>query len=83
MAEKKKFKDFESALTRLEEITKLLESGEVKLEEAMASYAEGIEIAEFCQKKLSEVEKEITILKEKNREFRQASKAADEDDDDD
>ncbi len=60
------FKDFESALERLEEITAQLESGEAKLEQSIALYTEGIEIAAFCGKKLTEAEKKITILREKN-----------------
>jgi len=65
-ATKIKFKDFESALQRLEEITTQLESGEAKLEKSIALYTEGIEIAAFCTLKLTEAEKKITILKEKN-----------------
>jgi exodeoxyribonuclease VII small subunit len=67
MAEKKKYKDFESAIARLEEITGQLESGEIKLEESIALYTEGVEIAEFCNKKISEAEKKITMLKEQNK----------------
>ncbi len=69
MAEKKKFKDFETAIARLEEITDQLESGEIKLEESIALYTEGVEIAEFCNKKISEAEKKITKLKEQNKEL--------------
>ncbi|MCX6828123.1 MAG: exodeoxyribonuclease VII small subunit [candidate division Zixibacteria bacterium] len=64
MTAKKKYKDFESALTRLEEITERLESGEAPLEESLALYSEGVEIAGFCTGKLAEAEKKITILKE-------------------
>ncbi len=70
MAESKiKFKDFESALARLEEITELLEAGEAKLEESIKLYTEGVEIAAFCGKKLNEAEKKITLIKEKNKEL--------------
>ena len=69
MAQKKKFKDFESAMARLEEITDQLESGEKKLEESIALYTEGVEIATFCNKKISEAEKKITKLKEQNKEL--------------
>jgi len=66
---KKKFKDFESALARLEEITAKLESGETSLEESISLYTEGVEIAGFCFQKLSEAEKKITILQKKNAEL--------------
>jgi len=65
----KKYKDFESALERLEEITERLESGETKLEESIDLYTEGIEIAGICTKKLADAEKKVKILKEKNREM--------------
>ena len=67
MAEKAKkiqFEDFETALARLEEITRDLESGEIKLDETLALYTEGVKIAEFCRRKLTEAEKKILVLKE-------------------
>ncbi|MBN1211414.1 MAG: exodeoxyribonuclease VII small subunit [candidate division Zixibacteria bacterium] len=66
MTAPKKYKDFEAAINRLEEITGFLESGEVKLEEAIKLYTEGLEIAGFCDKKLSEAEKKVKIITEKN-----------------
>ncbi len=65
----KKYKDFESALERLEEITERLESGETKLEESIDLYTEGIEIAGVCTKNLADAEKKVKILKEKNRKM--------------
>jgi exodeoxyribonuclease VII small subunit len=69
MIKKKNFKDFESALARLEEITGRLESGETKLEEAITLYTEGVEIAGFCSGKLAEAEKKITVLKELGKDL--------------
>lgn len=66
MTSKKNYKDFESALSRLEEITDKLESGVVTLEESIGFYTEGMEIAAFCTKMLTEAEKKIAILKEMN-----------------
>ena len=65
MAAKKQYKDFESALKRLEEITELMESGDVSLETSIDFYTEGLDIAKYCNKKLSEAEKKIKIIKEK------------------
>lgn len=65
MTSKKQYKDFESALNRLEEITELMESGNVSLEVSIDLYTEGLDIAKYCNKKLSEVEKKIKIIKEK------------------
>ncbi|MFQ5452809.1 MAG: exodeoxyribonuclease VII small subunit [Candidatus Zixiibacteriota bacterium] len=65
----KKYKDYESALGRLEEITSLLESGEMALEESIQLYTEGLEISKFCDKKLTEVEKKIKIISEQNNKL--------------
>lgn len=62
----KQYKDFESALVRLEEITSQLESGEKSLEESIKLYTEGLEISKFCNEKLSEAEKKIKIIAERN-----------------
>lgn len=56
MSAKSKAQDFESAVDRLEEITDLLESGEVSLEESIKLYSEGIEMAGLCNEKLTEAE---------------------------
>jgi exodeoxyribonuclease VII small subunit len=64
---KTKIDDFEKALARLEEITEKLESGEVKLEDSMALYSEGAELAALCNKKLNEAEKKIKVIKEQNQ----------------
>jgi len=66
MAAPKKYKDYESAMTRLEEITEQLESGEVKLEEAIGLYTEGLEIARFCNEKLNEADAKIKIIADKD-----------------
>jgi exodeoxyribonuclease VII small subunit len=66
MGDKKKYKDYESAMVRLEEITDQLESGEPKLDEAITLYTEGLEIAKFCDQKLEEAEKKIKLITEKD-----------------
>jgi exodeoxyribonuclease VII small subunit len=66
VAGKKQYKDFESALSRLEEITELMESGDVPLEQSIDLYTEGLEIAKYCSQKLSEAESKIKIIKEKS-----------------
>ncbi len=66
MSAQKKPRDYESAIERLEEITDLLEAGETSLDESIKLYTEGIEIARFCGKKLTEAEAKIKIIREKN-----------------
>jgi exodeoxyribonuclease VII small subunit len=66
MVTQKKYKDYEAAMTRLEEITEQLEAGTPKLEEAIKLYTEGLEIARYCHEKLAEAEAKIRIIAEKN-----------------
>ncbi len=66
MATKKKYRDFESAVERLEEITDQLEAGETPLEDSIKLYTEGLEIAQYCEKKLTEAQKKIKIIREKD-----------------
>lgn len=66
MPPRKKLKDFESALARLEEITEKLESGEESLEKSIDLYTEGLEIAKLCNKKLNDAEEKIKIIAERD-----------------
>lgn len=66
MAAGKKYKDYESAMARLEEITASLEAGEAGLEEAIKLYTEGLEIAKYCDERLREAEEKIKVIAEKN-----------------
>lgn len=58
----KKIQNFEQAMTRLEEISRLLEGGEISLEDSIKLYEEGTKLIDLCQKKLNEAEKKILIL---------------------
>lgn len=69
MPAKKKNKDFESSLKRLEEITAVLEDGEASLEESIELYTEGLQIAKDCSQNLNEAEKKIKIIMEKNKQL--------------
>jgi exodeoxyribonuclease VII small subunit len=62
---RKKYKDFETAVERLEEITDLLEAGETSLEDSIKLYTEGLEIARWCDEQLSEAEKKIKVITER------------------
>lgn len=53
---------FEIAFQRLEEIARLLENGEVSLEESVQLYEEGMKLIRFCADKLTEAEKAILVL---------------------
>lgn len=61
-----KFTSYEKAVERLEEITALLESGETGLENSIALYTEGLQLAKLCNEKLNEAESSIKQILEKN-----------------
>jgi exodeoxyribonuclease VII small subunit len=57
-----KVKDFESALTSLEEIVVQLEGGDLSLDRALELFEEGIQISRFCSSKLEEAERKVEVL---------------------
>jgi len=70
MSRKKEYKDFEGALSRLDEIVAALEAGELPLEQSIALYTEGVEIAGLCNRKLAEAEGKIAILSKMAEKFK-------------
>jgi exodeoxyribonuclease VII small subunit len=58
----KKSQNFEQAMKRLEEISQILESGEISLEDSIKLYQEGTKLIEFCQGKLDEAQKTVQKL---------------------
>ena len=57
-----KTKDFETALQRLEEIVKKLETGDLPLASALELFEEGVTLSRFCHTKLDEAERKVEIL---------------------
>lgn len=53
---------FEEALEELEEQVRLLESGDLPLEEALEVYKYGIELSKLCVTKLNTVKQEVEKL---------------------
>lgn len=64
--EKKSFRDM---MLRLEEITALLESDKIQLEDSITLYEEGIEISAVCLSSLRDAELKITELKNRLTEI--------------
>jgi exodeoxyribonuclease VII small subunit len=83
----KKERSFEDAMARLEAIVAELEGDDRGLEKQFALFQEGMELARFCDHKLTEVEKSVEIvLKESSEEWKTEpfhSDAQPEPDDDD
>lgn len=55
---------FEKAMGQLERIVQELESEELPLEKAIKKFEDGIKLSKFCNQKLEESEKKITVLME-------------------
>ncbi|MDN0076258.1 exodeoxyribonuclease VII small subunit [Crenobacter sp. SG2303] len=53
---------FETALSQLEELIQAMESGDMPLEAALASYKQGIELIKLCQGKLADAEQQLKML---------------------
>ena len=62
MAKKKIKSNFEANLARLEEISNILESQEIGLEEALSIFEEGIKLSKSCATTLKKAELKITEL---------------------
>lgn len=62
MAQDTKEPAFEDALKKLESIVEDLENGDLSLDAALKKYEEGVRMADFCSKRLSEAEKRVEIL---------------------
>src|SRR5687767_6843959 len=54
--------DFEQALAELEKIVARMESGELSLEQALATHKRGLELAKFCQQKLEAAQQQVKVL---------------------
>lgn len=55
---------FEALYERLQALTDRLETGELPLDQSVALYEEGVELARRCQQLLSDVEQRIERLRE-------------------
>jgi exodeoxyribonuclease VII small subunit len=53
---------FEQALDELDALVRRMESGELSLDESIAAYRRGAELARFCQGRLAQAELEIKQL---------------------
>jgi exodeoxyribonuclease VII small subunit len=65
MPKKVQKNNFEKDILRLEEISTLLDSEEIGLDEAMVLYEEGINLSKNCLNALTDAELKISVLKKK------------------
>lgn len=69
MAKKATKETFEDKLHRLEEISNLLDSEEIGIEQSIELYEEGIKLSKVCMDTLKNAELKITELKSKLTEI--------------
>ena len=65
----KKATTFEAAMERLEEITRLLESGSEGLDESLKLYEEGVSLIRLCTQKLETAEQSVKVLQMSEEEI--------------
>ena len=58
----KKTITFEEAMERLEEITRLLETGAEGLDDSLKLYEEGVSLIRLCTQKLESAEQSVKVL---------------------
>lgn len=63
MAAKKNPRSFEESLSRLDEIVRHLEKGDLPLSESLTLYEEGTALISSCSKMLDEAEQKVVKLK--------------------
>ncbi len=62
MARKKTAPDFEQSLSELQTLVERLESGELSLEDSLATFEQGIRLTRECQGALGQAEQKVQIL---------------------
>ncbi len=61
-SENKASDTFEGALSRLEEVVRILEEKELPLEKSLDYFEEGIRLTRFCRTKLEDIETKVELL---------------------
>ena len=61
-AETQDDRSFEECLQSLENVVERIESGELSLEDSLATFEEGVRLVQSCNRKLSDVERRIEVL---------------------
>ena len=56
--------NFEEALKKLEDEVKRLESGNMSLDESIASFEEAVKLVRICNEKLEQAERKVALLTE-------------------
>ena len=62
MTKKDNTKSFEDAYNQLKEVVEKLESSETNLEESLKFFEQGMDLVQYCNKKLEEAENKLQKL---------------------
>lgn len=54
--------DFETALAQLEALVAQMENGSLALDQSLAAYEQGVELAKICQRRLDQAEQQVKVL---------------------
>jgi len=54
--------DFETALAQLEALVAQMEDGKLALDDSLAAYQKGVELARICQSRLDAAEQQVKVL---------------------
>ena len=71
-------KTFESALSKLEQITTELEEGEPSLDKCLKKFNEGIELVKYCNKTLEDARQRVDQLIKQDNTLKSADFSQDE-----
>ncbi|AEC19001.1 hypothetical protein PT7_0461 [Pusillimonas sp. T7-7] len=56
--------DFETALAQLESLVAQMETGTLALDQSLAAYEQGVELAKICQRRLDQAEQQVRVLQD-------------------
>ena len=59
--------NFEKSLIELEKLIKIMEKGDLSLEDSLKHFERGISLTKTCQQALSEAEQKVSVLLEKSK----------------
>ncbi len=69
MARRSKKLTYDYAVKRLEEIVTQMEQADISIEESLKLYKEGIELSNFCEEELYNIQGEISELQKTSKGF--------------
>ena len=59
MPQKKETQNFETALERIEQLAAQMETGDLRLDDLIGAYEEGLRLLKYCSERLAQAEKRL------------------------